>query len=223
MRIMLIWALLVCAGGVQADNLQVESVTMMAGETKTVSVELYNIEHDYIMLDFYLKLPDGVSVARNEDQLLMATPNTRRLGAHSFSIKETSNNCYHVLIYSMENEAIEGSSGELFTLALIASESISVGQYEGLFYEQVFSDPDMNEVNPDEAMFNITIAGDNVFPGDANSDETVSIADAVAIVDYILTNGSPTGDFDSTAADVDGNGTITISDAMAIVNIIIGN
>ncbi len=223
MRIMLIWTLLVCVGGVQADNLQVESITMMAGETKTVSVELYNIEHDYIMLDFYLKLPDGVSVARNEDQLLMATPNTQRLGAHSFSIKETSNNCYHVLIYSMENEAIEGSSGELFTLALIASESISAGQYEGLFYEQVFSDPDMNEINPDETTFNITIAGDNVLPGDANGDETVSIADAVAIVDYILTNGCPTGDFDSTAADVDGNGTITISDAMTIVNIILGN
>lgn len=59
-------------------------------------------------------------------------------------------------------------------------------------------------------------------PGDANGDGEVSIADAVAVVNYILTNGNPTMNFVQSAADVDGVEGITIADALAIVNIILG-
>ena len=54
--------------------------------------------------------------------------------------------------------------------------------------------------------------------GDANGDGNVSITDAVAIVNYILTNGHPTGNFVFSAADMNGDKAITISDATAIVN-----
>jgi hypothetical protein len=60
-----------------------------------------------------------------------------------------------------------------------------------------------------------------VKPGDANGDGEVSIADAVAVVNYLLTNGSPTGDFVVGAADVDGAEGITIADAIAIASMIV--
>ena len=55
--------------------------------------------------------------------------------------------------------------------------------------------------------------------GDANGDGNVTITDAVAIVNYILNNGSSGFNFD--AADVNGDKAITITDAVGVVNIIL--
>ena len=57
--------------------------------------------------------------------------------------------------------------------------------------------------------------------GDANGDGEVTIADVVAVVNYITTNGNPAGQFIESAADVDGIEGISIADAVAIVNIIL--
>ena len=57
--------------------------------------------------------------------------------------------------------------------------------------------------------------------GDVNGDGSVTIKDAIAVVNYILTNGHPTGNFVFSAADMNGDKEITISDAVAIVNMIL--
>ena len=57
--------------------------------------------------------------------------------------------------------------------------------------------------------------------GDANGDGSVTITDAVAIVNKILGNAS--GNFNEDAADVNGDGQITITDAVGVVNIILNN
>ena len=60
-------------------------------------------------------------------------------------------------------------------------------------------------------------------PGHANGDGEVTIADVVAVVNYITTNGNPAGQFIEGAADVDGVEGITIADAIAIVNMILSS
>ena len=55
--------------------------------------------------------------------------------------------------------------------------------------------------------------------GDANGDGSVTITDAVAIVNKILGNASD--NFNKAAADVNGDGDITITDAVGVVNIIL--
>ena len=55
--------------------------------------------------------------------------------------------------------------------------------------------------------------------GDTNGDWRISIADAVAVVDYILSDG--TTPLIVPAADMDGNGRISIADAVAIVDYIL--
>ncbi len=63
--------------------------------------------------------------------------------------------------------------------------------------------------------------------GDANGDDSVSITDAVAVVNYIL--GTPSADFNrmnanvNGDADTSGNPNITITDAVGIVNIILNS
>ena len=57
--------------------------------------------------------------------------------------------------------------------------------------------------------------------GDANGDGSVTITDAVGIVNYIL--GNPSANFNEAAADVNSDGNITITDAVGVVNIILNN
>jgi len=45
----------------------------------------------------------------------------------------------------------------------------------------------------------------------------------VAVVNYLLNDGSTDSNFVFEAADIDGSETITAADALGIVNIIIGN
>ena len=60
-----------------------------------------------------------------------------------------------------------------------------------------------------------TASGDLHMLGDANGDGQVTLADAVAIVNYLL--GTPPASFKTVPADVTQNGFITISDAVAVV------
>jgi hypothetical protein len=55
--------------------------------------------------------------------------------------------------------------------------------------------------------------------GDANNDGSVTFADAVAVVNYIL--GNPSVNFNIAKADVNGDAKVTITDAVGIVNIIL--
>ena len=54
--------------------------------------------------------------------------------------------------------------------------------------------------------------------GDANGDGKVDIADAEAIMDYLL--GNPPAGFNAAAADVNGDGVVDIADAVALLDII---
>ena len=66
----------------------------------------------------------------------------------------------------------------------------------------------------------VVITGTFLPIGDANGDETVDIADAVAIVNYIM--GSQSDGFSILAADANGDGVVDIADAQCIVNFIVG-
>ena len=57
-------------------------------------------------------------------------------------------------------------------------------------------------------------------PGDANGDGSVDIADAVAIVNYVV--GKPNTSFNLTAADANGDNDVDIADAVHIVNLVVG-
>ena len=57
--------------------------------------------------------------------------------------------------------------------------------------------------------------------GDANGDGQVTLADAVAVVNYIL--GKPSPGFSVGGADMNNNKKVTISDAVAIVNYVLSS
>ena len=217
-RIFLLMALLAMAGNASADELVISDFSISPGETKTISIALDNPTNDYIAFEFWMRLPNGVRIVYDDDDFLMATLNSSRADRHELEVKEPDNDgVYHFLCYSNRNNTFREKSGEIISLTVKCAEDAVDGSYEASLYNLIFSDPNKVQVDLPDVSFDITIVG--VSPGDANGDGEVSIADAVAVVNYILGNHSDIFVFD--AANVDGDSEITISDAFAIVNIIL--
>ena len=222
LKLYFITALLAIVGSAHADQLQVENFTIEPGETKTISVELYNPDNSYIMLEFNLSLPEGISIDRETDGELMVTPNSNRLTrTHVLDIEEKGGGEYKVLIYSTRNSALAGQAGEIFSVTLTASSSIPTGTYQGRFHNLVFANTDRQEVNPLDSTFEIEVG--TSLNGDVNGDGQITIADVTALVNIILgkDNAEPHL-YDHEAADVNGDGTVTIADVTALVNRILG-
>lgn len=217
-RIFLLMALLAMAGNASADELVISDFSISPGETKTILIALDNPTNDYIAFEFWMRLPDGVRIVYDDDDFLMATLNSSRADRHELEVKEPDNDgVYHFLCYSNRNNTFREKSGEIISLTVKCAEDAVDGSYEASLYNLIFSDPNKVQIDLPDVSFDITIVG--VSPGDANGDGNVTIADAVAVVNYILGNHSDFFVFD--AANVDGDSEITISDAFAIVNIIL--
>ena len=219
-RLMMLMALLTIVGNASADELVISDLNIKAGETKTISIELNNPDNDYIAFEFSLKLPDGISIVTDEHDLFVATINNKRSNDHVLDVSEPNNDgVYHFLCYSNGNKTIKEKSGEIISLTVQCADDAEAGNYTGEAYELIFSDPNFVEVDLADSSFGINI----IVPGDANGDGSVTIADAVAVVNYLLNDGSTDSNFVFEAADIDGSETITAADALGIVNIIIGN
>ncbi len=176
---------LVAGNAFGTDRLRVADFTIAPGQTMTIPVELLNPDDSYIMLEFWIQLPEGVSIDTDEYGDPKITANTERLTRHVLEIEAKGNNAYKVLIYSSRNTAIAGSEGTIFTMQVTAASDATLGSYEGRFYSQVFSNADKQEYDPTDETFGVTI-GKKALRGDLNDDGKVDVADVTELVNIIL-------------------------------------
>ena len=222
-RLYIIMVLLAIAGNTLADELYVETFSIAPGETKTISVELNNPEVTYTLLEFSLSLPEGISIAKDENgDWLVQENDTRFTNSHQLEVELQNDGSYKFLIYSNLNTVLNGNSGEIFSITLTVSDSAEKGTYLGRFYDQFFVDPDEQEYDPEDVSFEIRIG--SALPGDVNGDETVTIADVTALVNILLGKDKVEPyQYDHDAANVNGDENITKEDITALMNIILGN
>ncbi len=97
------------------DRMSGEGVTLMADETRNVSIQLKN-EMYYTAFQLDLTLPAGL-IASNF-QL------TDRAGNHAFDVSTLSNGKTRVLCYSPAIEVIEGHEGVLLTFDVTATDNV---------------------------------------------------------------------------------------------------
>ncbi len=200
-----------------ADELHVADISIQPGESKPVSVELVNPDHAYNTIQFELALPSGLSIAKTSDDKFAVVPNPDRLTTDfTLEVNEIGESRYQFLVWTTNTEAvITGTSGELFAMTLTASADAETGMKQGVFSEQLFV-IDEEGYEPADKAFNIRIGR---LPGDANGDGYVTIADVMAVVNYIL--GNTPKDFDFDAANVNNDEVITIADAVSLVKMIL--
>ena len=158
LRFLTSMALLACVGNAIADELVVSDFNISAGERKTVSIELNNPTSDYIAFEFWMRLPDGVRIAYDGDGYLMAALSSVRSNKHDLEVSEPDDDgVYHFLCYSNNNKTFKEKSGEIISLTIDCATNAVAGMYAATIYDQIFSDPDKQEVNFPDYSFNITV------------------------------------------------------------------
>lgn len=213
-------ALIIAGQEIKGDALFVDNISIEPGGKKEVSVELNNPDRAYTVLEFNLALPEGVSIAKDEnDEWLVSSNPSRLTDVFALAIEPLADGSYKFLIYSANDSPIKGNSGEIFKIILVASETSEGGT--ATFYDQLFADLDANGYEPVASSFDIEI--DASIPGDVNRDGKVTIADVTALVNIILgKDDGPNPVYDHNAANVNGDDKVTIADVTALVNKILG-
>ena len=160
-RFLLTAVLLALTSSMFGDELVIQDFTIMPGETKDISIELNNPENPYILLEFEVIFPEGISIAKDEDDELLVGLNSARIAkSHTLEVADHGGGNYKFLVYSSKNAAFKGTSGEIISVTLKASETAAGGEFQGKITGQLFSKVDETGYYPEDKTFKVTIKGE---------------------------------------------------------------
>ncbi len=202
---------------VSANTLSASVPTLLIGKQATLSLNLTN-EDELIAFEFDLQLPDGITIAKDEDNDPIATLSSR-CRDHSLGVSDQGNGLYHFLCYSNSNKVISGNEGELLTIELLCDGSVAVGTYQAAIKNIIFSDVDKNKITPADITFDLEVI--EAEPGDVNKDGEINVMDVVEMVAYIMGDGAE--GFVFAAADLYPDGAINVMDLVNLVDLIMNS
>ena len=197
------------------NHLYANAVMLRSGKEQTIALQLDN-ENAFIACEFYLQLPDGISIEKDEDDYLVADIVSERSNRHAFEARDEGNGLYHFLCYSTRNNAFKGNSGDFITLSLVADDDLAPSDYSAEIKDIIFSDENKTQFTLVNSTFNITVV--NYTLGDVNDDGKINVMDVVEMVGYIMSDSSD--NFVFAAADIDGNNTVNVMDLVNLVEMI---
>lgn len=131
-------------------KLSIQDFTIKAGETKTMLIDMQNPDDQVTLVQFDLRLPDGLSIATGNDATDIAGRTTWR--KHTLTSNAT-NGITRFLLYSATNELIEGTSGAIISIKLTANSSFNGGDIK--LENQLMTTPSLVESKPTTYTYNI--------------------------------------------------------------------
>ena len=137
------------------STLSIEPMDIKAGETKTMFINLNNPNQQVTMVEFYLQLPEGLTVVDSEDNPDIAGRTTWK--KHSLYMTLDGNK-YHIMLASATNQLLSGSDGAIISIQLTASSNFKGGTIT--LTKQVIGSPDMVESRPVD--YSYTIKGEEI-------------------------------------------------------------
>lgn len=207
----MVFVLLIFVGRTYADNLAVDQVTIRKGGTMKMGIVLNNPTIQYVAFQIDLKLPDGISIANNEEMEPDCSLNEERINNHRLSVEYKGSGVYRLLAFSFPVNEFSGTDGDLVYVTLEADKEANLGDLVGEIKSQVFTGSDNIEYKWEDVSFVISV--DRPL-GDANSDGELSEADRNYIVRHIM--GDTPDDFDEKAANLNGDEIIDVADIVKL-------
>ena len=190
----------------QIDNVvYMESTEVSAGSEETLSIKMKNTD-GIQTLQFDLYLPDGVEVLTDEDDFELIELSTERTTARKmdqFSVQRMSNGAYRVLINSSRGYTFDGTDGEIATVQVGISETMTPGNYPVIFRDIVLVNTSSVGYETDYVKCSLNIP--DYKPGDVNNDTKVNAIDLNAITNYILERRDFPFSFNKKAANINGD------------------
>ena len=207
--------------GAIANTIYLERVEGAAGSQVTLSVKMKNtVEVQGYQFDLYL--PEGVTVATDEDGFSLIELSTERTTTRKtdyFNSTVQADGSIRVLCGSSKGYTFEGNDGEVATITLNISEDMEEGDYPIILKEVNLTD--RNSTLYATAYLKSTLSIINFILGDVNGNKKVEVADFIATANYIL--GNPPQVFIFKAGDLNNNKNIEVSDFIGIANIILNS
>ncbi len=204
-----------------ANTVYLEPVEAAAGGQVVLSVKMKNTA-EIQGYQFDLVLPDGVTVATDEDGFSLIELSTERTTARKtdyFNSTVQADGSIRVLCGSSKGYTFEGTDGEVALITLNIDESIVEGDHPIILRDVNLSDKNTTLYTTDYLKSTLTII--NFILGDVNANKKVEVADFIATANYIL--GNPPQVFVFKAGDLNANNDIEVSDFIGIANIILDN
>ena len=141
----------------QKGKLSAEDIELNAGTEAKETLYLSSYNNKYVAFQFDLKLPVGVTIAKDEKGRFVANLNEDRTVDHTLTISEVATNTYRVLSYSGTNAEYLGNDGVIMYMQLKADNSINEGKYTVSITNQKFTLADGTKHSFDDASFAITV------------------------------------------------------------------
>ena len=153
--------LLVCIGCMAADKITVAPVTVQQGGTGVLSINLSNPDTEFAAFQFRLTTAEGLSIAKDGDNLLVEKGERLATDAFSdFSITTSavSTTVYDFLAYQLQTAAFPGTDGEIVKITLADDGSHDVGTTLHCTLSNIeVSDPESNSYDLEDVTFTVTI------------------------------------------------------------------
>ena len=168
--------------GADNDGFTVKNVSVEKGSTVKVDFELTNAAHDFSGIQFDIDLGEGLSFATKSNGKVNVTKGAR-LEDEDFtlSVAKQEGNKYRALGYYTDGSVIPEKSGTLFTLTLVADESLTDGKTFNCQLDNITLSTKNNEkIQQETQTFTVTI-------GDATGISELLNEDGTQAVMYDLT------------------------------------
>ncbi len=204
----------------QLDNVvYIEPMEARAGNAKTLSVKMKN-SVPMESFGFDLVLPEGITVATDEDGFPLAELSTERTTARKtdvFSASLKPDGSLNVQAYSSNRYTISGNDGEVALITINISSTLEAGDYPIILENIAMGDASATSYRVESVTSKLTVP--SYILGDANGDGYVDVADHTAISHWILEQ--PDASFNFKAADANCDGYVDVADHTAVSHIII--
>ena len=195
-----------------SDNaLAINNAETYAGKQIVLPIDMNNVA-SIKAFQFDLYLPEGVTIAKDEDEEELIELTSRAAKSHTIAYSNRPDGAIRMICTSMSGATFKGNEGTIVNVTLDVAQSMTDGDYDIEIKNIELSDG--TPYNPADIKATLTVK--TYTPGDVDGTGTVSVNDAVCVINYIL--GSPAEDFIEPAADLDGNGVITVNDVVILIN-----
>lgn len=199
------------------DNvIYADPVSCFAGTTIELPILMNNT--DLISaFSFNLKLPEGVTIPKNEKNKFLIKLCSDRLvdpSGHTVSASKKSDGSIYIHCFSFDNNIFEGNTGTVLTITLEISENIKSGNYSIDFDNVLLAKSSSETIEIEKIKVGFSV--NDYIRGDANNDKKINVGDIVAIANYLLE--LPNASFHLKAADANLDGKVNVGDIVAIAN-----
>lgn len=203
--------------GARKSTVSIASVKITKGASADAVISLNNGNNEYNAFQFDITLPEGVDLVKENRQYVYWLTNRYNKSGCSVLINELEERSYRIALYSLNNVSITGKEGPILILRLKASEEVGDEELEGSLENIVFNGDGNVSDYIDPVSF--PIVTNSYAMGDVDHSGSVTIADVVSLVNYII--GITPSPFYLENADMNADRVTNISDVMSVVGVVV--